>query len=82
MPTSDNCLNMRSIKVTPLTLTIHFVLSFASSFRRRPMPAANITACRYVKLSQNQFAKTLLFHLTSYSSIPYEDKTELKINFK
>ncbi len=37
--------SVRSAIVTPLTLTIHFVESFVSAFKRFPIPAAKIIAC-------------------------------------
>ena len=40
-----SCPNRRSIRRTPLTGTIHFVLSLVYSFNLRPIPAANIIAC-------------------------------------
>ena len=39
---------MRSMSVTPLTLTMHLVLLLVNSFKRLPMPAARMIACMFI----------------------------------
>ena len=62
-----------SINVTPFTSTMHFVLSFVSSFRRFPIPAAKITACILFFLSFSSHLKDEIL-LKKYFHFIYQPK--------
>ena len=63
-----------NINVTPLTLTIHFVLFLVSSFNLLPIPAANIIACIFFMI--------VLYPIVRRFSIPGENRQRVRADRK